>query len=149
MKLLTKMQVTYGLARDEAIKGKMSSKSSLRISRFSTQQVSFTPWCFSENHRSPECHTVLFVSHLKDCAWSEQGLVMEEGKKRNRSDTTGLKLGTLGQEMVILEQGRRRGGCWAGRSWSTSLSHLWDPFCSSLKAPLGRTRFLPTTWVSH
>lgn len=61
----------------------------------------------------------------------------------------GHEMGTLGQEMVILEQGRRRGGCWAGRSWSTSLSHLWDPFCSSLKVPLGRTRFLPMTWVSH
>lgn len=61
----------------------------------------------------------------------------------------GQEIGALGQEMGILEQGRRTGGCWAGRSWSTNLSHLWGLFCSSLKVPLGRIRFLPTRWVSN
>lgn len=85
--------MNYSLASDEAVKGKMPSKSSLRTSRFYTQQVFLSPWCFCGNYSSPVCHTVLFV--FEGCAWSEQSLMMEEGgERKNTSNNTGLKLGT-------------------------------------------------------
>lgn len=39
-------------------------------------------------------YAIQYFLSLKGCAWSEQSLVMEEGKKRNISNNADLKLGT-------------------------------------------------------